>query len=205
MAIKESDIVEVKEPELSFWEKIYLPSVIMGLMLTFKHIFRKKRTLQYPEKRREEVAVPDGGLRGKNYRGLHRLNKDDQGRVECVACFMCATACPANCIDIVGDEAPWPDREKYPVSFVIDELKCIYCGMCEYACPVDAIELTPVYNTTGLSRDEMMFDKEKLLEQYDKTIDIKPRKNPLIVGYSCDYKEQAVEHREKVEEFEREL
>ena len=199
MAINENDIIKVDEAELTFWERIYLPAIIGGLMLTFKHIFQRKRTMQYPEQRREDIAVEQGGLRGKNYRGLHRLNKDEQGRVECVACFMCATACPANCITIVGEEAPWADREKYPSVFEIDELKCIFCGMCEYACPVDAIELTPVYDMVGLSRTEMIFDKEKLLAQYDKTIDLKPRKNPKIVGYNCDHKHQAVAHREKVD------
>lgn len=199
MAIKDSDIIEIKQPVLSFWEKTYLPAIIGGLMITFKHIFQKKYTMQYPEKRRENMSIVDGGLRGKNYRGLHRLNKDDQGRVECVACFMCATACPANCITIVGEEAPWPDREKYPAIFEIDELRCIYCGMCEYACPVDAIELTPVYDSVGLSRAEMKFDKEKLLSLYDETIKNKPRKDPKIVGYDCDYKHEAVSHRENVD------
>jgi NADH-quinone oxidoreductase subunit I len=86
---------------------------------------------------------------------------------------MCATACPAHCIDIVAAPAPaeWQKdgREKYPETFVIDELRCIYCGMCEEACPVDAIELTTLYDLTGLSREEMVFDKEKLLSVFDRT------------------------------------
>jgi NADH-quinone oxidoreductase subunit I len=97
---------------------------------------------------------------------------------------MCETICPAYCIHIEGAPSPWPDREKYPIKFDIDELRCIYCGMCEEACPVDAIELTPEYSTVGLTRDEMIFDKEKLLEVFDKTRDILPRKNPPITGYS---------------------
>ena len=88
----------------------------------------------------------------QRYRGVHRLNRDEQGRVKCVACYMCATACPAHCIHIVGEQAPWTDREKYPIKFDIDELRCIYCGMCEEACPVDAIELTYEYDIVGLTR-----------------------------------------------------
>ena len=127
----------------------------------------KAITVQYPE----EQHVPS-----PNYRGVHRLNKDEQGRVKCVACMLCATACPAHCIDIVGATAPetWPDREKYCESFVIDELRCIYCGMCEEACPVEAIELTGLYDLTGLSREQMIFDKTKLLSVFDLTKDAEP-------------------------------
>lgn len=205
MTIKESDIKCVDQPELTFAERIYLPAVVRGLLVTLRHWFGPKRTMQYPEKRREQLPVDKGGLRLSTYRGLHRLNKDQEGRVACVACFMCQTACPANCIKIVGGEAPWPDREKYPISFEIDELRCIYCGMCEYACPVDAIELTGVYNHIGLSRSEMIFDKEKLLDMYEKTKDVKPRKNPAIVGYGCDYKRQAVEHRKNIENEQKKI
>ena len=120
-------------------------------------------TQQFPE---QQPKLPP------NYRGVHRLNRDEQGRVKCVACYMCSTACPARCIDIVAAPAPpeWKDREKYPETFVIDELRCIYCGMCEQACPCDAIELTSLYDLTGMSREEMMFDKEKLLSVFDQTI-----------------------------------
>ena len=65
--------------------------------------------------------------------------------------------------------ADWTEREKYPETFVIDELRCIYCGMCEEACPVDAIELTTLADLTGLSREQMIFDKEKLLSVWDET------------------------------------
>jgi NADH-quinone oxidoreductase subunit I len=102
--------------------------------------------------------------------------------VKCVACFLCATACPAHCIDIVATESPWPDREKYPESFTIDELRCIFCGMCEEACPVDAIELTSLLDLTGKSREEMIFDKEKLLSVYDMTKHAEPMKSKTLAA-----------------------
>jgi NADH-quinone oxidoreductase subunit I len=141
-------------------EKLYIPSIIQGLGTTVKHMFQPSVTQQFPE---VEPKLPP------HYRGVHRLNRDEQGRVKCVACYLCATACPAHCIDIVAAPSPWPDREKYPETFVIDELRCIYCGMCEEACPVDAVELTTLYDLTGASREEMMFDKEKLLSVFDQT------------------------------------
>ena len=161
MPIAESDIKWVEEPKIGLLEQLYLPAIAEGLMTTIKHMFKPKITVQFPEQR---PAMPP------NYRGVHRLNRDEQGRVKCVACYMCATACPAHCIDIVAAPSPWPDREKYPETFVIDELRCIYCGMCEQACPCDAIELTSLYDLTGLSREEMMFDKEKLLSVFDRTV-----------------------------------
>jgi NADH-quinone oxidoreductase subunit I len=142
-------------------EKLYLPAVAEGMATTLRHLFGAKVTQQFPEERPKLPA---------NYRGVHRLNRDEEGRVKCVACYMCSTACPAHCIDIVAAPSPWPDREKYPETFVIDELRCIYCGMCEQACPCDAIELTTLFDLTGLSREEMMFDKEKLLSVFDQTV-----------------------------------
>lgn len=162
---------KMEPPRLSLLEQTYLPQVASGLLVTARHMLGvvagKALTVEYPEV---------GHVPSPNYRGVHRLNKDEQGRVKCVACMMCATACPVHCIDIVGATAPenWNDREKYPLSFVIDELRCIYCGMCEEACPVDAIELTGLYDLTGLSREQMIFDKAKLLSVFDLTQHTEP-------------------------------
>jgi NADH-quinone oxidoreductase subunit I len=168
MAISENDVRWVETPKMGLWERLYIPAIIDGLSTTVSHLFQKKVTEEYPE---QEPTLPP------NYRGVHRLNRDEQQRVKCVACYMCATACPAHCIDIVAAPSPWPDREKYPETFVIDELRCIYCGMCEEACPVDAIELTSLYDLTGLSREQMIFDKEKLLSVFDTTV--KLGKDPI--------------------------
>ncbi len=160
MPIDPGQVRWVDEPKIGLWEQLYLPAIAEGVQTTVRHMFGPKVTVQFPEERPRLPA---------NYRGVHRLNRDEQGRVRCVACYMCSTACPAHCIDIVAAPSPWPDREKYPEMFVIDELRCIYCGMCEEACPVDAIELTTLFDLTALSREEMMFDKEKLLSVFDKT------------------------------------
>lgn len=176
--MKESDILHLQEPRLSAGDQLYLPQVLKGLGTTMKHMFQvwtgNHKTIQYPEERREDLAVEDGGMYKRTYRGVHRLNKDEEGRVKCVACFMCSTACPARCIHIEAAESPWADREKYPAKFDIDELRCIYCGMCEEACPVDAIELTSLYDIVGLTRQEMIFDKSKLLRVYDETAKSEP-------------------------------
>jgi len=178
--IDDRDILELEEPQLGPAERLYLPQILEGMKTTIRHLakslFKDRFTIQYPEQQRP--------LRVENYRGVHRLNRDEQGRVACVACFMCSTACPADCIHIEAGESPWEDREKYPVKFDIDELRCIYCGMCEEACPVDAIELTPEFDLIGMSREEMILDKEELLAVFDETVQIKPRKNPRITGYA---------------------
>ncbi len=166
MPIDAKDVEWVEEPAIGFWEASFLPAIVEGLRTTVRHIFEVKPiTQEYPEVKPE---LP------QNYRGVHRLNRDEKGRVKCVACFLCATACPARCIHIVAEPAPkteeWADRDKRPQSFVLDELRCIYCGMCEEACPVDAIEMTSLYDLTGLSREQMLFDREKLLSLYDETV-----------------------------------
>jgi len=167
----------VGEPELGLSGKSYLPLVAEGIATTLRHLVGPKMTVQAPEQR-HEIAEP------LKYRGVHRLNRDPEGRVKCVACFMCATACPAHCIDIVAAESPWADREKYPRSFTIDELRCIFCGMCEEACPVDAIELTSLYDLAGTSREEMIFDKEKLLSVYDQTRKAEPSRSEQVENAS---------------------
>jgi NADH-quinone oxidoreductase subunit I len=155
----------IKEPEIGFWEATFLPAILKGLKTTLGHVTDYRPvTQQYPE---VKPILP------QHYRGVHRLNRDEQGRVKCVACMLCATACPANCIAIEAAPAPpeWPDRDKFPTEFVLDELRCIYCGMCEEACPVDAIELTHIYDMTSETREAMVFNKQALLAIYDKTKD----------------------------------
>lgn len=176
--MKDSEVILLEEPRLSLTDTFYVPQVLKGLGTTMRHMFNvlkgTDRVIQYPEERREDLPIEKGGMLRQTYRGVHRLNKDEEGRPKCVACFMCSTACPAHCIHIEAETSPWADREKYPAKFDLDELRCIYCGMCEEACPCDAIELTSVYDIVGLTRQEMIFDKTKLLRVFDETVKNEP-------------------------------
>ena len=153
----------IKSYEPTFWDKLYLPALFKGLKITLRYMLKKKVTKKYPE----EKHIPPRG-----YRGLLRLNKYPNDRIRCVACEMCAAACPARCIHIVPGPSPWEEgKERYPVRFDIDLLRCIFCGFCEMACPEKAIELTEIYDFSDYSRESFWIDKAGLLEVYTLTKD----------------------------------
>lgn len=145
----------------SFLERIYLFEIVRGLTITFKHLFknlfhRKQMVIiEYPDERREYSP---------RFRGRHRLKKREDGTVKCVACHLCATVCPAQCITIEATEHPDPDIEKMPEKYEIDILRCIFCGFCIEACPVDAIELTGEYELSDFTRESLIYDKDYLLD-----------------------------------------
>ena len=146
-----------RAPKLSFADRIYLPSILSGLVVTFKHMFRKKDTIQYPE---EKHAF------GPRYRGVPALVKDQDGREKCVACYMCQWVCPPLAITIEAAEYPADHPlhpiEKYPSKFEINMLRCIYCGLCEEACPEEAIFMSKEFELWGETRTELIHDKETL-------------------------------------------
>jgi NADH-quinone oxidoreductase subunit I len=156
----------VARPKLSFGEKLYLPAVLAGLRITIKHLFRvltgkTKVTMQYPEER-WDTHLPE------HYRGAPTLVTDEHGRERCVACQLCEFICPPRAITIKPGEIPEGDRwrkvEKFPQEFEIDMIRCIYCGLCEEVCPEQAIFLRKDYAITGLTRAEMVHDKQRLYE-----------------------------------------
>jgi NADH-quinone oxidoreductase subunit I len=152
-------IVPLERKPLTFAERTYLPQIAGGLLTTWKHLVRKKTTLEYPEQR---PALPPG------YRGVPTLVRDPHGREKCVSCQLCEFVCPPKAIRITPGEipadAPTSHVEKAPKEFEIDMLRCIYCGMCQEVCPEEAIWLLNQYSTTGYTREEMVNNKARLYE-----------------------------------------
>ena len=161
--------VVVKQIELTWLDRTYVWPVLKGMAITLGHFLRQittrtknRYTIQYPDMRKE---MPEG------YRGLHELKRAEDGSIKCVACFMCAEACPARCITIEAEE--FSDlaltqgfEEKRPRIFQIDMLRCIYCGFCEEACPKDAIWLRKDYELGAFDRQDLRFGKWDLMNTY---------------------------------------
>jgi len=153
----------VKRHGSTFKEKLYIPAIVEGLKVTAKHLFdnvsdiKAVDVLEYPEEQPGDIT--------ERYRGLHRLTHRDDGSVRCVACFMCATACPSQCIFIEAVEREDDVDEKMPRRFAIDTLECIFCGYCVEACPCDAIRMdTGIFSLIGEKREDFVLEKEQLLE-----------------------------------------
>ena len=152
-------VIQVQRKPLSFAERTYLPQIFGGLKITLKHLFAPNVTMEYPEQR---PAIPP------HYRGVPTLVKDPNGREKCVSCQLCEFVCPPKAIKIIppgpaGQLADRPNAEKMPQEFEINMLRCIFCGLCQEVCPEEAIFLLKDYSLTGQSREEMIYDKEKLL------------------------------------------
>ncbi|HRH61367.1 MAG TPA: NADH-quinone oxidoreductase subunit NuoI [Chitinophagaceae bacterium] len=144
---------------MNFLEKAYLPAVLKGMSITFGHMFKKKATINYPEQTRPFSPV---------FRGLHVLNRDEEGRERCTACGLCAVACPAEAITMeAAERQPGEENlyreEKYAAKYEINMLRCIFCGLCEEACPKDAIYLSETFAPASYSRKSFIYDKEDLL------------------------------------------
>lgn len=170
----------VSRPALTLAEKLYLPSIVAGLMITWKHFKnmiagRTKVVMQYPEEK-WDASMPD------YYRGAPTLVKDEHGRERCVACQLCEFICPPKCIRIkpgeLSSESRFAKVEKYPEEFDIDMTRCIFCGMCEEVCPEQAIFLRKDYAITGTSRAAMLHNKQRLYELGGTMIDLVHKWNP---------------------------
>jgi NADH-quinone oxidoreductase subunit I len=174
-----TNAIVVQHAEPTPQTQVYFPEIFRGIGVSMKHFFKNTKEMvrgQTPDPVTERIA---DGVTTINYpeqkrpyperfRGIHRLTHRDDGSPRCVACLCCSTACPAQCIFIEAGEYPEGDPrrgyERYPVKFVIDELRCVFCGYCVEACPCDAIRMdTGLHMVPYDSRDQFMYRKDVLM------------------------------------------
>ncbi len=169
----------VVKKEMTLAERMYLPAIIGGIMITLRHLFKRKATVKYPEKKRQFSPV---------WRGQHVLKRDENGAERCTACGLCAVACPAEAITMTAGERKKGEEhlyreEKYAVTYEINMLRCIFCGLCEEACPKEAIFLTDRLVQTEFTRGEFIYGKDKLVEPVDRRIDVTKRQTPAVLEF----------------------
>lgn len=126
-----------------------------AMKVTFKHMFHKPITFQYP---REQRTIPD------THRGALALLRYDDHQERCVGCDLCEAACPSRCIKVISLEDPERPLQRYASEFYIDITKCVFCGYCVEACPVNALAMTKMYEFSTHDKRTLLFDKKRLYE-----------------------------------------
>lgn len=126
-----------------------------AMKVTFKHMFHRPMTFQYP---REKRTIPDA------HRGALGLLRYDNGQERCVGCDLCEAACPSRCIKVISEEDKSLPLQRYATEFYIDITKCVFCGYCVEACPVNALAMTKMYEYSTHDKRTLLFDKQRLYE-----------------------------------------
>jgi NADH-quinone oxidoreductase subunit I len=134
-----------------------LKEIFYGHFLTLKYFFKPKVTINYPYEK---------GPVSPRFRGEHALRRYSNGEERCIACKLCEAICPAQAITIEAEERA--DGSRRTTKYDIDMIKCIYCGLCQEACPVDAIVESPNFEFSTETRQELYYNKEKLLANGDR-------------------------------------
>ena len=135
----------------------FLKELVKGMALTFSYVFKEKVTLNYPYQK---------GPLSPRFRGEHALRRYPNGEERCIACKLCEAICPAQAITIEAE--PREDGSRRTTRYDIDMTKCIYCGFCQEACPVDAIVEGPNTEFSTETREELLYDKDRLLANGDR-------------------------------------
>ena len=140
-----------------YLKSLFLLELTKGLSLTLKYLFKRKVTINYPHEKNPISS---------RFRGEHALRRYSNGEERCIACKLCEAVCPAQAIVIEAE--PRPDGSRRTTRYDIDMTKCIYCGFCQEACPVDAIVEGPNFEFSTETRQELFYDKERLLANGDR-------------------------------------
>ena len=138
-------------------KSLFLLEILKGLSITGKKLFTKSITIQYPEEKTPQSP---------RFRGLHALRRYPNGEERCIACKLCEAVCPAQAITI--ESAERADGSRKTTRYDIDMLKCIYCGLCQESCPVEAIVQGPNFEFATETREELYYNKKKLLDNGDR-------------------------------------
>lgn len=133
-----------------------------AMKVTFRHMFHRPITFQYP---REQRTIPD------THRGALGLLRYDDGRERCVGCDLCEAACPSHCIKVVSEEDKTRPLQRYASEFYIDVTKCVFCGYCVEACPVNALAMTKMYEYSTHDKRTLLFDKKRLYDIGERHLD----------------------------------
>ena len=136
---------------------LLLAEFLTGLGITFKQMFKPAATINYPH---EKSPI------SPRFRGEHALRRYANGEERCIACKLCEAICPAQAITIEAE--PREDGSRRTTRYDIDMVKCIYCGFCQEACPVDAIVEGPNFEFAAETREELLYNKDKLLENGER-------------------------------------
>jgi len=148
---------ELKMNNISLTRNFLLSELLSGLWLTLKYVFKPKVTINYPYQK---------GPLSPRFRGEHALRRYPNGEERCIACKLCEAICPALAITIEAE--PREDGSRRTTRYDIDMTKCIYCGYCQEACPVDAIVEGPNFEFATETHEELLYDKQRLLENGDR-------------------------------------
>lgn len=156
--------------------------IARGMALTFRHLFRKPVTFQYPEQRKETSP---------RFHGRHVLNRYEDGLEKCIGCELCAWACPADAIFVLGadntTDARFSPGERYAADYQISYARCIFCGLCIEACPTRALTMGTEYELAGPSREALVYTKDMLIASLPDGVASLPHTDADVRARGIDY------------------
>lgn len=166
-------------------------ALAVGMGTTLRMLFRKKKTIKYPLEKQP---------RAERFRGLHELRRYENGLEMCIGCELCQVACPAAAITVMPAENdplnPNSPGERFAYKYEVDLLRCIFCGLCEEACPTDALHLTQEFELADFARDNMIYDRSRLVNEHTSDFRVPEQVYPEYTGWQPMHPENAPEAEE---------